>query len=206
MKKFSAAYLVALLCACACTPQTSSPITFAETTSIAATTSSDAVSLGEARLIAAYYSPTGLEHSFTEPILYLNSDMSPAAYEFNYLRDGKSAGFVMVAARKDWSPMLESSDGAAPSSRVPEAFEVAVAKGYVAPGENPPPTYFYFGALSNSVQFGEKMKSERVAIELGWGGAVFHLPDAPVKLSFNAYKARSSWQGTLALASRLYAE
>lgn len=136
----------------------------------------------------------------SEPVLFYAFDMTQAVYEFTVLRDGKGIGCIMIAGRKDWMPSLEMSDGAAPSSYAPQALAVAVAQGYVAPGENPAPVFFYGGATFGSVQFGEKMKAERKAVELGYGFGVVTLPDKAPKLMFDPEQARAGWAKIIAEA------
>jgi hypothetical protein len=136
----------------------------------------------------------------SEPVLFYAFDMTQAVYEFTVLRDGKGIGCIMIAGRKDWMPSLEMSDGAAPSSYAPQALAVAVAQGYVAPGENATPVFFYGGATFGSVQFGEKMKAERKAVELGYGFGVVTLPEKAPKLMFDPEQARAGWAKIIAEA------
>lgn len=84
----------------------------------------------------------------------------------------------MVAARKDWGPILEFGTGEAPSTNLVQARKRAADHGYVslaeplspyqchAAGAASAPVYYYDGAGTAAVQVGEKMKKNQKVIGL----------------------------------------
>jgi hypothetical protein len=106
-----------------------------------------------------------------KPVIYYAPDNTQSAYEFTVVNGEKEVGFILVSARKDWMPVLEYSPDPAPSKLLPEIVKFAVDNGYADQRETVVPMLIYWGALSYSVQLGEKMKEE---------GIVIHLPTAQI--------------------------
>ena len=134
--------------------------------------------------------------SIGDPIQYYTPDGVEAAYEYPVETNGKDTGFILVSARKDWMPVLEWSDGIAPSSLVEYARESAIEEGYLEKGDNSEPTFYYWGAFTYSVQFGKKMKQERVVISLK-NGQVTKLPKNAPKLQMDTSKAQNQWNNLI---------
>jgi hypothetical protein len=111
------------------------------------------------------------------------------AYEYTLLNEGKSVGFIFISASKDLSPLLECSDGNAPSSYLDRAKEIASEEGYDIADESP--LILYWGGLTYSVQYGDQMKEKGVAIHLPTG--VLQKVPHTMNLQIDKERARASW-------------
>jgi hypothetical protein len=161
-------------------------------------TADDAVSQKEADDVAIYWLKESSSMFSTwdgaklsTPVTYYSvEDTSiPVAYEYTVLNEGKSVGFMIVSALKSLSPVLEFSDGAAPSSYLDNAEKSANKEGFNT--DNFSPLILYWGGLSYSVQYGDQMKEKGVAIHLPTG-RLQNVPDS-MKLQIDADQARASW-------------
>ena len=132
------------------------------------------------------------EASASLPVNYNAPDMSLSAYEFTVLNKGQPAGYILISARKDWSPVLEFGKGPAPSSHLNEAKQTGVLDNYLSQNDVSQPILFYWGALSYSAQIGDKMKNDRAVIGLG-DGKIRQLPSAQSKLQMNDSQSRETW-------------
>jgi hypothetical protein len=146
-----------------------------------------------------------------EPVTYFAPDNSRAAYEFTVLNGEKKVGYIITSARKDWMPVLEYSDGNAPTSYLLDARSMAVEKGFIHADNPARPQYYYWGALTYSVQFGTSMKDQGAIVHLP-SGRILSLPKEIPQLQMNSSEARNSWdsvlsksnQGLLASMMRLF--
>ncbi|HEX9896043.1 MAG TPA: C39 family peptidase [Dehalococcoidales bacterium] len=136
----------------------------------------------------------------SEPVLYYAPEETISAYEFTVINDDKNVGFIIVSARKDWMPILEYADGSAPSSYLPYAKQLAIDKNYISENDNSKPCIFYWGACTYSVQFGEKMESERAVIQLD-NGIDRTLPKESPVLQMDSQEAREAWSRILGVAN-----
>lgn len=127
-----------------------------------------------------------------QPVIYYAPDNTKSAYEFTVLDDGKESGFIIVSARKGWMPVLEYGGGKAPSSFLNFAEETAVGKGYLNKVGDSKPKFFYWGALSYSVQLGENMKTNGKVIHLTTG-VEGNLPKKNNTFQMNSSATRGSW-------------
>jgi hypothetical protein len=136
-------------------------------------TTDDAVSQKEADNVAIYWLKESSSTFSTwdgaklsTPVIYYSVENAsiPVAYEYTVLNEGKSVGFMIVSALKSLSPVLEFSDGAAPSSYLDNAEKSANKEGFIT--DNATPLILYWGAATYSVQFGDQMKKDGVAIHL----------------------------------------
>jgi S1-C subfamily serine protease len=126
------------------------------------------------------------------PVIYYAADGSMSAYEFPVLKGGGEAGYILVSARKEWMPVLEYSDGSAPSKLLPGIIRYAIEKGLAGESDAADARLIYWGALSYSMQMGEKMKED---------GTVIHLPTARIMpmprmnpLQMDKDEARAAWE------------
>jgi hypothetical protein len=97
-----------------------------------------------------------------DPVLYYGPDGTKTAYEYTVYTNDKEVGYIFVSAKKDWVPVLEYSDGAAPSSYLSRAKENAINNNFLSKEGNV--RMLYWGALSYSVQFGNEMAEDNTAI------------------------------------------
>ncbi|MDD4924020.1 MAG: C39 family peptidase [Dehalococcoidales bacterium] len=194
MKKriFSILLIVSLLCTLVI-----ANTAFAANDDIVPTTD-DAVSQSEADNVATYWLKESSSTFSTwdgaklsAPVTYYSvEDTSiPVAYEYTVLNEGKSVGFMIVSALKSLSPVLEFSDGKAPSSYLDNAEEFANKEGFVT--DKTSPLILYWGGLTYAVQYGDQMKEKGVAIHLPTG-RLQNVPDS-MKLQIDADQARASW-------------
>jgi hypothetical protein len=109
----------------------------------------------------------GAELGAPIPYYYVADTTIPIAYEYTVLKEGESVGYMIISACKDLFPSLEGGNGAAPSSYIDRAKETAKRAGYITDDEEP--MILYWGALTYSVQFGDSMKQDRIAIHLPTG-------------------------------------
>jgi hypothetical protein len=132
----------------------------------------------------------------SEPIPYYSFvDDTIAAYEFTVLNNGDDVGFIVISARKDWMPVLELSSGNAPSSKLTDAKRIAVENGYISnndTNDTVAPKIYYYGALSQSVQLGDKMKNEGIVISL-YSGLIGQKPKGQKALQMDKDKAKAAW-------------
>ncbi|MDD4923899.1 MAG: hypothetical protein PHF74_03565 [Dehalococcoidales bacterium] len=137
------------------------------------------------------YIPSWEGAELSAPVIYRYvADATQAiAYEYTVLKNGESAGHIIVPACKDLQPVLEFSDGNAPSSYMESARQHAVEKGYIT--DNEEPLILYWGATTYSVQFGNEMEKNRVAIHLPTG----MLENIPRQMytQIDKTEARASW-------------
>jgi hypothetical protein len=183
--------VVALLCV---TLVSSTAFTSKEITQ----TTDDAVSQSEVDNVAMYWMeqstsrfPTWDGAKLGTPVTYYSVENTsiPIAYEYTVLNGEKSVGHMIVSASKDLTPVLEFGEGHAPSSYLDNANKNATEKGYIT--SNEAPLILYWGAATYSVQFGEQMKKDRVAIHLPTG-RLQKVPDT-MRLQFDIEQARVSW-------------
>lgn len=118
--------------------------------------------------------------------------MTPAAYEFTIKNNNQGVGMMIVSGRKDWMPVLEFSGSKAPSSDLSLARSTAINKGFIDPNDQSEPTFYYGGALSYAVQFGDKMKNQRLVIAL-MGGSIEQLAQDTKPLKMDPEQSRSAW-------------
>ncbi len=111
------------------------------------------------------------------------------AYEYTVLKNGETAGHIIVSACKDLTPVLEFGEGNAPGSYMESARQHASEKGYIT--DNEEPLIFYWGATTYSVQFGNQMIDDGVAIHLPTG----MLENIPRQMytQIDKTEARASW-------------
>ncbi|USS40202.1 C1 family peptidase [Thermococcus aggregans] len=117
----------------------------------------------------------------SQPVVYYFPNGTKSAYEFTVLVNGKPEGFILVAAQKYMTPILEFGKGEAPSKRLGR-IGAARIKGFTAKQNR----LLYYGGLSYS-------------IELGNGKAVdIHGRQVPVpktvKLSFSPKRVVNAWR------------
>jgi Peptidase_C39 like family len=130
----------------------------------------------------------------SEPVPYYSFiDDTIAAYEFTVLNNGNDVGFIVISARKDWMPALEWGSGEAPSSHMDEAKCVAVENGFSSNDGIMEAKIYYNGALSQSVQFGEKMKNKGNIINL-FSGLVEQISKEQNPLQMDKNKANRAWE------------
>jgi hypothetical protein len=101
------------------------------------------------------------------PYYWVADKTIPIVYEYTVLNDGEYIGYIIVSACKDLFPTLEGGNGAAPSSYIESARNVAEREEYIT--NDDVPVMLYWGALTYSVQFGEKMNKKGIAIHLPTG-------------------------------------
>ncbi len=196
MKKkiFSIILVVLLLC----------PLVIANTAFAAddISSSDSIVSQSEADNIATYWMdqstsrfPTWDGAQIGTPVIYYSVENTgiPVAYEYTVLNEGKSVGHMIISASKDMIPVLEFGEGRAPSSYLDSASKHATDKGYITSNETP--LLLYWGAATYSVQFGDQMKKDDVAIHLPTG-KLQKVPNT-MRLQFDPEQARVSWQNLL---------
>jgi len=130
-----------------------------------------------------------------KPVIYYAPDNTKSAYEFTVLNGDKEVGYILISARKDWMPVLEYSSGSAPSNLLHHIEEYAIERGYVNKIEAAESRLIYWGALSYSVQIGEKMEKENTVI---------HLPTALImpmpkmaELQMDKDDAKAAWSKLL---------
>jgi hypothetical protein len=130
-----------------------------------------------------------------KPVIYYAPDNTKSAYEFTVLNGDKEVGYILISARKDWMPVLEYSNGSAPSNLLHHIEEYAIERGYVNKIEAAESRLIYWGALSYSVQIGEKMEKENTVI---------HLPTALImpmpkmaELQMDKDDAKAAWSKLL---------
>ena len=128
----------------------------------------------------------------TDPVIYFAPDNTKSAYEFSLISDSKDVGYILVSARKSWTPVLEYSSAPAPSKQLSSASAYAVKTGWISSRDLSNVRFIYWGAASYSVQIGNKMKER---------GLVIHLPTAQLTsmpkmeaLNMDAEKSRSTWE------------
>jgi hypothetical protein len=125
------------------------------------------------------------------PVIYhYVADATQAiAFEYTVLINGESTGHIIVSACKDLQPVLEFGDGNAPSSYMESARQYAVENNYFINDDEP--LIFYWGAATYSIQFGNEMKKNRVAIHLPTGT----LENIPRQMytQIDKIDARDSW-------------
>lgn len=125
-------------------------------------------------------------------VVYRGADGRNTAYEFALNSDTGFVGFMLISATKDWMPLLECGTGAPPSARVVDARDICATEGYITASSVAQPVLLYWGGLSYSVQFGEKMTSDRVAVHLPTGTLVEVPPEQPA-LQMDATASRVAW-------------
>ncbi len=78
------------------------------------------------------------EAELSAPVIYYATEDTsiPVAYEYTVIKNGKSAGFMIISA-EDTPQLLELSNAKAPSSYLDSARVYANRAGYVTDGENP---------------------------------------------------------------------
>jgi hypothetical protein len=128
----------------------------------------------------------------SKPVIYYAPDDTKSAYEFTVVNNDKSVGFVIVSARKDWTPILEYSDGSAPSSFLPNATQYARENNYLSENDNSIPNIYYWGACTYSMQIGSKMESERPLIHLTTG-QINKLPTETPILQMDKKESNDAW-------------
>jgi hypothetical protein len=99
-------------------------------------------------------------------VKYYSYDNVRSAYEFTLLNNGTDVGYIMVAARKDWAPILEFGGGKAPSKNLHAAAETAMVEGFLKSGQTADPVYYYNGADTAAVQLGDRMKEAKALVDL----------------------------------------
>jgi len=104
--------------------------------------------------------------TLSKPVTYYAPDNTKSVYEFTVLNGDLEVGFIIVSARKDWMPVLEYSEGKAPSKRLDSIVEYAINKGFASKGDASKAKIIYWGAFSYSVQLGDQMKKDSTAIHL----------------------------------------
>lgn len=165
-------------------------------------TTDDAVSQKEADNVAIYWLKESSSMLSTwdgaklsTPVTYYSvEDTSiPVAYEYTVLNGEKSVGHMIVSASKDMIPVLEFGEGSAPSNYLDSASKYATEKGYIT--SNEAPLILYWGAATYSVQFGDQMKKDGVAIHLPTG-RLQKVPNT-MSLQIDTDKARASWERLL---------
>jgi hypothetical protein len=118
------------------------------------------------------------------------------AYEFAVIKDGVQVGFILTSARKDWMPVLEGGGGGGSGPEIEKARQIIIDRGMLDKDDESPPTLYYFGALSRSAQFGQKMKDARSLIELA-SGRLFHMPEQDPVLQTDEDRANAAWEYVL---------
>jgi hypothetical protein len=176
-------------------------LTLIPSTSMALTIDNkDVVSPIEAATIASQYQ-TLLSEKYNEwgkayleaTVTYNGPDGKKTAYEYSLETNGKSIGFMIISATKNWVPLLECGEGLPPSYYLPDATKKAKKTGYLSEGTNTQPTFLYWSALSYCVQFSGKMEIENIAIHLPTGRVV-KVPDDRVALQMESTKSKSLWE------------
>ena len=125
------------------------------------------------------------------PVTYYSHDGLKSVYEFTVHKGGTDVGYIMVAARKDWGPILEFGTGSPPSKNLSVAMKKAASEGYLTSGETPAPVYYYDGADTAAVQLGDRMKSANVLISLLYSQVV--PKHDSTKLQIAAAAAQAEW-------------
>jgi len=120
------------------------------------------------------------------PITYYSVDHRPIAYEFTILDQGSSkpAGFIVIAATREWMPLLERGNGKAPSGYIPDINSTNRVSQTI---DNP--TIYYFGGMAYYVQ----LPSEDDKLMHLLSGNIISLPEKQPKLSMDAEQARDAW-------------
>jgi len=126
------------------------------------------------------------------PVTYYSVDKLPIAYEFTVLKGNEKTGFIIISGKKDWMPVLEWGNGNAPSSYLPDVYTVAEKENLVVGREMIEPVFFYFGALSYSVQISQKMKDNGILIHLPTG-TLLQMPKEQPSLQMDSESARAEW-------------
>jgi hypothetical protein len=156
------------------------------------------VSQSEADSVALYWMkdsvsrlPSWGEAELSSPVTYYYvADTSLAiAYEYTVLNNGESVGHIIVSACEDLTPVLEFGEGIASSSYIDNAREAATEAGYITDNENP--LILYWGAATYSVQFGDEMKKDGVAIHLPTG--MLEKVPHQMRTQIDKEQARASW-------------
>jgi hypothetical protein len=132
------------------------------------------------------------------PVTYYTPDDNKSAYEFIVLNNNKEVGFIIISARADWMPVLEFGGGKAPSSYLVWTNKIALEKGYATEGQNT--RLLYWGGLTYSVQYGQEMKAEGIALHLPTG-RIEKVPEGEVDLQMDEDQARLEWDRLLASAN-----
>ncbi|MBN2074705.1 MAG: hypothetical protein JW762_04060 [Dehalococcoidales bacterium] len=123
---------------------------------------------------------------------YYTPDGEKAVYEYTVISNEKESGYILVSARKDWMPVLETSSGRSPSSFLSDVREIAIEEGHLLANDTSEPIFYFWGALTYSVQIGERMKSENTVIHLPTG-RILHLPSVSPELKMDSTEAYSTW-------------
>jgi hypothetical protein len=170
--------------------------------------SDNIVSQSEADNAASYWMKvstsrfsTWSEANLSAPVTYYSVEDNdiPIAYEYTVLNQGKSVGYMIVSASKDFSPILEFSNGKAPSSYIDSAKKFANRMGYNTDNENP--LILYWGGLTYSVQYDNQMKDDRIAIHLQTG-VLQNLP-SKMNLQIDNIQARAAWEKLSIITSNI---
>jgi hypothetical protein len=130
--------------------------------------------------------------TISSPVLYYAPDMTLSAYEFTVKNGGEDVGFIIVSARKDWMPVLEYGSGNASSSYITDNIQIALDAGYINEDDESKPTLYYWGACTCSMQIGEKMRKDRIVINLATGRQEILPKETPV-LQMDSNKAKVAW-------------
>ena len=169
-------------------------------------TDENTVSQSEADAVALYWMNNSISSipsweggELGAPVIYLYvADATQAiAYEYTVLKNGESTGHIIVSACKDLQPVLQFGEGNAPSSYMESARQHATEKGFII--DNEEPRILYWGATTYSVQFGNEMEKNRVAIHLPTG----ILENIPRQMytQIDKTEARTSWDNLNQLIS-----
>ncbi len=161
-------------------------------------TDENRISQSESDAVALYWMNNSISFipswegaELSAPVIYRYvADATQAiAFEYTVLINGESAGHIIVSACKDLQPVLEFGEGNAPSSYTESARQHAVEKNYIIDDDEP--LIFYWGAATYSVQFGNEMGKDRVAIHLPTG----RLENIPRQMytQIDKIDARASW-------------
>ena len=164
------------------------------TTALTGATMNVAVSQDEARQYAGYYQDvfgeryfsSWLGASLSKPVVFYSINYEPIAFEFTVIKNDQTAGFILISAKKYLPPLLECSDGVAPSGYLSQAQNLAQRNNLYSDTSNP--FLLYWGACTYSVQFSDMMKISRQAINLPTGQIV----KVPVEVDFKVEFAEAN--------------
>ncbi len=115
-----------------------------------------------------------------------------AKYEFTVLKDSKPAGFVLTSASYRYMPILECGAGKAPSTLLSVAIQSASDQKIIVSSEAISPRFYYWGALTYSVQLNKQMQDQGLCIDL-MSGSVEKLPSTMPELKFDRATVHSAW-------------
>lgn len=127
-----------------------------------------------------------------KPVNYFLPSGIQSAYEFSVVSKGEKVGYIFVSAKKDWMPILEYSDGIAPSTYVADVESLALEDSYIDENDRLEPIFYYWGACTYSVQLGEKMQEDGLVYNLP-SGLITKLPEKDPNLQMDGNQAKDLW-------------